>query len=95
MKFNNLIVDTDMNSDYYLNYADLMISDWSGVALEFAVAYKKPIIYIDTNKKINNQINQEIDMEPIEVKIRDKIGFIMSKDEINNLPNIINEIKNN
>ena len=34
--------------------ADLMISDWSGVAFEFAFGLEKPVIFIDLPKKINN-----------------------------------------
>ena len=56
--------------------SDIMVSDWSGVALEYAFALNKPIIYCDVPKKINNLNHQEIKIEPIELSIREKIGVI-------------------
>ena len=40
-----------MNSFYK---ADIMISDWSGAAFEFAMGLEKPVVFIDTKEKINN-----------------------------------------
>lgn len=56
--------------------SDIMVSDWSGVALEYAFALNKPIIYCDVPKKINNLNHKEIKIEPIELSIREKIGVI-------------------
>jgi len=56
--------------------ADIMISDWSGVALEFALGLNKPVIFYDGNPKVNNSTFSEITITPVEVNLRDKIGFI-------------------
>ena len=53
-----------------------MISDWSGAALEFAFALKKPIIFCDTQKKVNNPKYSELKIEPIEVALRQELGVI-------------------
>ena len=34
-----------------LYQSDLMISDWSGVAFEYAFAFNKPVIFCDVPKK--------------------------------------------
>ncbi len=34
--------------------ADLMISDWSGAALEFAFATERPGLFVDVPRKVNN-----------------------------------------
>tara|TARA_Y200000002_G_scaffold131739_1_gene108527 strand:+ start:10376 stop:11515 length:1140 start_codon:yes stop_codon:yes gene_type:complete len=56
--------------------SDIMISDWSGVAIEYAFAFKKPIIFCDVPRKINNPNHQDIKIEPVEVSLREKIGVI-------------------
>ena len=74
-------------------FSDIMISDWSGVALEFAFAFEKPILYIDTPKKIHNPDFGKIPEIPIEISIRDKIGKIILPTEIKLIPNEIEKLK--
>ena len=53
-----------------LHDSDLMISDWSGVALEYMLALKKPVLYVDVPMKVNNGEYNRIAMEPLECRIR-------------------------
>ena len=53
-----------------LHDSDLMISDWSGVALEYMLALKKPVLYVDVPMKVNNGEYHRIAMEPLECRIR-------------------------
>ena len=62
-----------------------MISDWSGAALEYAFGLKKPVLFIDVKRKINNKDYKDLDIEPIEVSIRDKIGSILSMEDISQI----------
>jgi YidC/Oxa1 family membrane protein insertase len=51
--------EKDNSNDYNSN--DLILSDWSGSAIEFAIAYKKPCIFLNSRQKIRNRkstINQ-------------------------------------
>lgn len=80
------------NFDSFL-ISDIMISDWSGVALEFAFAFEKPILYIDVPKKINNPDFQDIPEIPIEVSIRNKIGKVISPSNISQIPIEIKNLK--
>ena len=70
-----------------------MISDWSGVALEFAFAFEKPVLYIDVPKKIRNHDFKDIPQTPIEVSIREKIGKIISPLEIKHISTEIEMLK--
>ena len=63
-----------------------MITDWSGSALEFAFGFEKPILFVDVPKKINNPEYEKIDLVPIEVSIREKIGKIISPTRLESLP---------
>jgi YidC/Oxa1 family membrane protein insertase len=54
--------------------ADLMISDWSGVALEYAFGVERPILFMDVPRKVNNPEYERIGLPPIEIDIRNVIG---------------------
>jgi YidC/Oxa1 family membrane protein insertase len=73
-----------------------MISDWSGISLEYAFTFERPVIFIDVPKKILNQNSEDISSEPIEISIRKKIGFVVSPNNLEEIPEIIDKIfKNN
>ena len=60
-----------------LHDSDIMISDWSGAALDYAFGLNKPVLFVDVPRKINNPDYKEINIEPFESKIREKIGTII------------------
>jgi YidC/Oxa1 family membrane protein insertase len=66
--------------------ADVMISDYSGAALEFAFAHERPVLFIDVPRKVNNPEHEKIGCEPLEVSIRDKIGRVVASEDLANLP---------
>lgn len=68
-----------------LHASDVMICDWSGAALDYSFGLGKPVIFIDVPKKVNDPSYIEIPLEPIEVSIREKIGIIISPDDIDAL----------
>jgi len=66
--------------------ADVLITDWSSISLEFAWATEKPVIFIDTPKKVFNPEYERIEITPIEVALRNKIGTVIQSSEVNKLP---------
>ena len=60
-----------------LHASDMMVSDWSGASLDYALGLKKPVIFIDVPKKVNDPNYTEIKPKPIEISIRDKIGIVV------------------
>ena len=59
-----------------LHQSDIMVSDWSGAAIEYAFALNKPVIFCDVPRKVNNPNYKDIEIEPLEVSIREKIGIV-------------------
>ena len=47
-------IQTDFSSNSTVFEADLMITDWSGIAYEYAYTTCKPVLFIDTPMKIMN-----------------------------------------
>lgn len=58
--------------------SDLMLSDWSGAALEYALGFDKPVLFVDTPMKVNNPDYQKIGLIPFEVSHRHRLGAVTS-----------------
>ena len=74
--------------------SDIMITDWSGSALEYGFAFQKPIIFMDVPMKVNNPEYKIISSEPIEIGLRSKLGKIVQPNDLQKLPNLIPEMIN-
>ena len=75
--------------------SDLMISDWSGVSLEYAFGLEKPVLFIDVPRKVNNPNYTKIDFVPIEDFIRHEIGYILPPEQIKDIPLLIKTLLKN
>ena len=80
-------------SDKFHN-SKCMISDWSGISLEYAFTFERPVILIDLPKKNLNLNSGDIPMEPIEISIREKIGHVVSPNNLEKIPEIIKNLDN-
>ena len=69
-----------------------MITDWSGISIEYALITKRPVIFINTPKKINNKFFNDIKSEPIEIKIREKIGIVIEESDLLNIDNYLKKL---
>jgi len=72
-----------------------MISDWSGISLEYAFTFERTVIFIDVPKKVLNPNSNEISLEPIEISIRNKIGHVISPNNLENIPALIKDLDKN
>jgi len=74
----NFTLDEGVSSHEIYREADLMVSDWSGAAFEFAFGLARPVLFVDVERKINNLDYSLIDCEPAEVSLRSRVGVILS-----------------
>ena len=70
--------ESDVAGQDSLHDSDLMISDWSGAALDYAFGLNKPVLFVDVPRKVNNPNYEELGIEPFEVYIREEIGRIIT-----------------
>tara|TARA_B100000686_G_C16795372_1_gene981904 strand:- start:2563 stop:3726 length:1164 start_codon:yes stop_codon:yes gene_type:complete len=87
--FSSFKMDIKTDPMQALKDADVLISDWSGVALEYAFWLHRPPLYIDLPRKVNNPEYQRISSEPIEAELRTKIGVVVPLDELKSVPSKI------
>ena len=72
-----------------------LITDWSGIFLEYAIITKTKPILINTKKKVINKTDITLKAQPLEIYARDKIAYQIEIDSINDLTNIIDKKRNN
>ena len=86
------IYDDDPENYSAFEKAKCLITDNSGISIEFLLLMKRPIIYFDDFAKIHNsQIENFKDLETIEDRVKKKFGIFFKVNEINNIKNIIDQ----
>ena len=88
-------IQTDFSSNDTVFKADLLISDWSGIANEYAYTTKKPVLFIDTPMKIMNSIYDKINDNPINIWSRTIIGEAIKPDEIKGSSKLVEKMLKN
>lgn len=85
-------IQTDFSSNSTVFEADMMITDWSGIAYEYAYTTCKPVLFIDTPMKIMNPEYKKIDTEPINIWIRNEIGRVLKVDEMDKAADTVKQM---
>ena len=88
----NFKLDKNISAFEVYSQNHVMISDWSGAALEFAFGLERPVLYIDVPKKLNNKQFDLMKSVPIEEWMREEIGIVISPDRLTGLPAAINRL---
>ena len=92
----NFIYDDNSENFEAMQNAKCLITDNSGISIEYMMLFKRPVIFYNEFDKIHND-NFEIykDFLPIEDKIKDKFGFKFNKNHIKEIKEIISEADKN
>ncbi len=85
-------LEQDIASEDSLFASDIMISDWSGAAMEFAFGLERPVLFIDVPRKMRNPDYQALGIEPLEARVRHEIGDILSVDKLEEAPERIRKL---
>lgn len=72
--------------------ADILITDRSGIAFEFAFGVSKPVLFIDTPLKQTNADWEELGIVPVENSVRAKLGVSLAPTEIELIHQKIKEL---
>lgn len=89
---NKLSFELDFSQNKSIYTADLMITDWSGVAPEFCFATERPAIFVNTKIKCLNQNWEKLGMVPVEISLRDQIGVSVDKDKLDTIDQTVAEL---
>ena len=97
-KFSNN-VNFELNSDLRnlntLNESSILITDNGGMALEYIIIQRKPVLYIDYSEKIHNKYFDNFQTETFEDRVKKDIGTTISVKELDKIDFFLNQAKSN
>ena len=79
-----LSFELDFTANKSVYSSDLLITDWSGVALEYCFATRRPAIFVNTKMKCMNPNWERIGITPTEITLRDTVGVSVDMDKLVN-----------
>lgn len=88
----NIEIQTDFSKTNPVMEADLLITDWSSIAYEYAFTTERPALFIDTPMKIMNPDYKEIDIEPFNIWARNHIGKVLKVKDVKNINKDVKEM---
>lgn len=85
--------DVLFDNDKLINFKKFkfIISDWSGIFIEYSLIFRKKAFLINTPKKMVNNDYDKYKNKPIEITMRDTLG---ESYEIDNIPQLIDRLYN-
>src|SRR5262249_44401757 len=66
--------------------SDLLISDWSAMAIEYSLGFGRPVLFVAVPPRVRNPRSPELGIEPMEMRIRRELGAILPLDRISDAP---------
>ncbi len=76
-----LVFEYDFSSGSSVYSSDLLITDWSGIGIEFGLATGKPVMFVNTKMKVENPNWEAVGIVPQEIRLRSILGKAIEKSE--------------
>ncbi len=78
----NFFLDVNNDNLKSMQISDFLITDNSGIAIEYFAIFKRPVMYFDEYPKIHNESLSGIDLNCLEDHIKDTFGYKCKKKDI-------------
>ncbi len=75
--------------------ADVLVTDWSDISMEYSFCTHKPVLFINTPMKVMNPDYKDIDIVPINIQIREIVGRSLDTDKLDKVNEIIDNLLSN
>ena len=72
--------------------SDILVCDWSAMAMEYAMGLEKPVLFIDVPSRIRNPNWRELGIEPVETSIREQVGEVLATSALAQAPDAIERL---
>ena len=94
-KGNNFIFDDHPENLDAMEKAKCLITDNSGISIEYIMIFKKPVIYYSDFDKIHNdKFSKYKDLITMDEIVKKKFGYIIQSSQINDIEKILNSAVN-
>mgnify|MGYP001457974223 CR=1 FL=1 len=93
-KFSNekFILDETSENINSMENAKCLITDSSGIAIEFILLFKRPVLYFEDNEKIHNtEFEDYRELITMDQKVKETFGYTFRKENIKDLDVLINK----
>ena len=77
-----LTFELDFSGNKSIYSSDLLITDWSGVGVEFCIATRRPALFINTKVKCENPNWEKIGIQPVDFTLRNEVGIALEKSDL-------------
>lgn len=85
-------IQTNFASNSTVFQADLLITDWSGIAYEYAYTTCRPVLFVNTPMKVMNPEYERIGVVPINISIRKEIGREIEPEDAGQVNIVVEEM---
>lgn len=89
------VFQTDFSSNKTVFEADILITDWSTIAYEYAFTTLRPALFINTKMKVINPEYEKIPLVPTDILWRNQVGASLDKSEIGKIVELIEQYTEN
>ena len=91
----NFEINTNLRNLKALNESSILITDNGGIALEYIIIQRKPVLYVDYSEKIHNEFFDKFKIETFEDRVKKDIGTTISVNELNKIDYFLVQTKVN
>ena len=91
-KEDGIEVQKDFSSNSTVYTADLLVTDWSSIAYEYAFSTLKPVLFINTPMKVVNPDYKELSTVPIDIELRDKVGISVEEEAVSSVAEAVDRL---
>lgn len=89
----NIRFENNFASSESIYLSDVMITDWSGISMEYSFTTLKPCIFVNTPMKVLNPEYKQYQSLPALLDIRSKIGIEVQPDQMDSVADAIAQIQ--
>lgn len=91
-EYPNIKLEDDFTSNNSIFESDILITDWSTIAYDFAYSTKKPCIFINTPMKVMNPEYEKFSCENLDILLRNEVGVGVDTDKLDTLGDVVSDI---
>lgn len=78
-------MELEQRSDRSIHEADALVTDWSGIALEYAFGTERPVLFLDVPPKVRNPDYGQWGIEPVERALRSQLGVVLKPEAVGSI----------
>ena len=75
-------IEADFGKPSTMSQAAVLVTDWSGIAYEYAFQTKRPVLFVDTPMKVVNPEWERVGLVPTDISFRNRVGVSVAPGDI-------------